>query len=88
MAFCLFFTLLAVVFFFIRLPNIGGGHIESGAGSLCFPHMMFGVVGNFMHVGAEVGVGVLLAPLLAAPIPGRRLGCRKLATGCARPAPA
>jgi FHS family L-fucose permease-like MFS transporter len=57
LAFCVVFVALAVVFYFIHLPHIGEGKIESGAGALKHPHVVLGVVAIFMYVGGEVSVG-------------------------------
>ncbi len=57
MMFCVVFVVLAAVFFFIRLPHIGEGHIERGAGALKFPHVVLGIIAIFMYVGGEVAVG-------------------------------
>jgi FHS family L-fucose permease-like MFS transporter len=57
MAFCVIFLVLAVAFFFIRLPHVGEGHVEPGAGALKHPHVVFGVIAIFMYVGGEVSVG-------------------------------
>lgn len=57
LAFCCVFLLLALGFYFIRLPSIGEGRIESGAGALRYPHVVLGVVAIFMYVGGEVSVG-------------------------------
>lgn len=57
LAFCLIFLALAAIFFFIHLPHIGEGHVESGAGALKYPHVVLGVIGIFMYVGGEVSVG-------------------------------
>ena len=57
MAFCVIFLVLAVVFFFIKLPHVGEGHIEGGAGALKHPHVVLGVLAIFMYVGGEVCVG-------------------------------
>lgn len=67
MAFCVIFALLACVFFFVRLPNIGEGHVEPGAGALRFPHVVLGVIGIFMYVGGEVAVGSAIINLLGQP---------------------
>ncbi|MDB6019535.1 MAG: Fucose permease [Pedosphaera sp.] len=56
-AFCAIFLVLAAVFFFIRLPHIGEGHVEPGAGALKHPHVVLGVIAIFMYVGGEVSVG-------------------------------
>ncbi|HSY19014.1 MAG TPA: sugar MFS transporter [Candidatus Acidoferrales bacterium] len=57
MAFCVIFLVLAAIFFFIQLPHIGEGHVESGAGALKHPHVVLGVIAIFMYVGGEVSVG-------------------------------
>ena len=57
LAFCVIFLVLAVIFFFIHLPNIGEGKIERGAGALKYPHVVLGVIAIFMYVGGEVSVG-------------------------------
>ncbi len=57
LAFCIVFVLLAIVFFFIKLPHIGEGKIERGAGALKYPHVVLGIVAIFMYVGGEVAVG-------------------------------
>jgi len=57
LAFSLVFAVLAAIFFFIRLPHIGGGKIERGAGALKHPHVVLGVLAIFMYVGGEVSVG-------------------------------
>ncbi len=57
LAFSLIFLLLAVVFFFIKLPQVGEGKIEPGAGALQHPHVILGVLAIFMYVGGEVSIG-------------------------------
>ncbi len=57
LAFCVIFLVLAGVFWFIRLPHVGEGKIEPGAGALKYPHVVLGVIGIFMYVGGEVAVG-------------------------------
>jgi MFS transporter, FHS family, L-fucose permease len=57
LAFCIIFTVLALVFFFLHLPHVGEGKIESGVGALKYPHVLLGVVAIFMYVGGEVSVG-------------------------------
>lgn len=57
LAFCIIFLVLAGVFFFIRLPHVGEGHVEPGAGALKYPHVVLGVIAIFMYVGGEVAVG-------------------------------
>jgi FHS family L-fucose permease-like MFS transporter len=57
MAFCVIFLVLAAIFFFIRLPHVGEGHVEPGAGALKYPHVVLGMIAIFMYVGGEVSVG-------------------------------
>ena len=57
LAFFTVFVLLAVVFFFIRLPDVGAGKIEPGFAALKFPHVSLGMLAIFMYVGGEVAVG-------------------------------
>jgi MFS transporter, FHS family, L-fucose permease len=57
MAFCLIFVTLAGIFFFIKLPHVGEGHVEPGIGALKYPHVVLGVIAIFMYVGGEVSVG-------------------------------
>lgn len=57
LAFCIVFVALAVIFTFIHLPDVGGGHIEPGAGALKHPHVVLGMLAIFMYVGGEVAVG-------------------------------
>lgn len=65
--FCVVFIVLAGVFFFVRLPHIGEGHIERGAGALKFPHVVLGIVAIFMYVGGEVSVGSAIINFLGQP---------------------
>ncbi|MGN6553989.1 MAG: sugar MFS transporter [Verrucomicrobiota bacterium] len=67
LAFCIIFLLLAVAFYFIRLPHIGEGHIEPGAGALKYPHVVLGVLAIFMYVGGEVSVGSAIISFLGQP---------------------
>jgi FHS family L-fucose permease-like MFS transporter len=57
MTICVTFLVLAAVIFFIRLPHVGEGHVEPGAGALKYPHVVLGVIAIFMYVGGEVSVG-------------------------------
>jgi FHS family L-fucose permease-like MFS transporter len=57
LAFCIVFTILALIFFFLHLPHVGEGKIEPGVGALKYPHVLLGVVAIFMYVGGEVSVG-------------------------------
>lgn len=55
--------LLAVVFALARLPRIrhdAGAAIASGASILRHRHLVFGTVGIFLYVGAEVSIGSFL----------------------------
>lgn len=67
LVFCLIFLVLAGVFFFIKLPHIGEGHVESGAGALKYPHVVLGVIAIFMYVGGEVSVGSAIINFLGQP---------------------
>jgi FHS family L-fucose permease-like MFS transporter len=67
LAFCIVFTALAVVFYFVRLPHIGGGKIEKGMGALRHPHVALGALGIFMYVGGEVSVGSAIINFLGQP---------------------
>jgi FHS family L-fucose permease-like MFS transporter len=64
LAFCLIFLALAGVFFFIRLPHVGEGHVEPGAGALRYPHVVLGVIAIFMYVGGEVAIGSIIISFL------------------------
>jgi len=44
-------------FFSVRLPHVGEGHVEPGAGALKHPHVVLGMMAIFMYVGGEVSVG-------------------------------
>ena len=67
LAFSIAFLILAAVFFFVRLPHIGEGKIERGAGALKFPHVVLGIVAIFMYVGGEVSVGSSIINFLGQP---------------------
>lgn len=67
LAFCIIFLVLAAVFFFIRLPHVGEGKVERGAGALKYPHVVLGVIGIFMYVGGEVSVGSAIINFLHDP---------------------
>jgi FHS family L-fucose permease-like MFS transporter len=64
LAFCAVFLILAVIFFVIRLPHVGEGEIQRGAGALKYPHVVLGAVAIFMYVGGEVSVGSSLINFL------------------------
>lgn len=67
MVFCGIFLVLAAIFFFIKLPHVGEGRIEPGAGALKYPHVVLGVIGIFMYVGGEVSVGSAIINYLGQP---------------------
>ena len=64
LAFCIVFLVLAGIFYFIHLPHIGEGKIDRGAGALKHPHVVLGIIGIFMYVGAEVSVGSVIINFL------------------------
>ena len=65
--FCVVFLVLAAVFFFVRLPHVGEGKIERGAGALKFPHVVLGMIAIFMYVGGEVSIGSSIINFLGQP---------------------
>ncbi|MHB8336272.1 MAG: sugar MFS transporter [Ignavibacteriaceae bacterium] len=65
--FSIVFLILAGIFFFVRLPHIGEGKIEKGAGALKFPHVVLGIIAIFMYVGGEVSVGSSIINFLGQP---------------------
>lgn len=69
LVFCVVFVLLAVAFWFIRLPAIQGGPGETphGMGALKVPHVRLGIVAIFMYVGGEVSVGSAIISFLGQP---------------------
>jgi len=67
LAFFLVFLLLAVIFFFVRLPDVSEGKIEPGFAALKFPHVDLGIVAVFMYVGGEVAVGSSIINFLGQP---------------------
>jgi FHS family L-fucose permease-like MFS transporter len=67
LTFCIVFIALAVVFYFVHLPHVGGGKIERGAGVLKHPHVALGALGIFMYVGGEVAVGSAIINFLGQP---------------------
>ena len=67
LAFCIVFTLLAAIFFFIHLPHVGEGKIEASAGALKYPHVVLGIIAIFMYVGGEVSVGSSIINFLGQP---------------------
>jgi len=66
-AFCIIFLVLAAIFFFIHLPQVGEGKVERGAGALKYPHVVLGVIAIFMYVGGEVSVGSAIINFLGQP---------------------
>ena len=67
LAFCIIFTVIAVIFFFLHLPHIGEGKIEPGIGALKFPHVVLGMGAIFMYVGGEVSVGSQIIKFFGQP---------------------
>jgi FHS family L-fucose permease-like MFS transporter len=67
LAFCIVFLILAAIFFFVRLPDIGEGKIEPGFAALKFPHVDLGILAIFMYVGGEVAVGSSIINFLGQP---------------------
>ena len=65
--FCVAFLIIAAVYFLIYLPHVGEGKIESGIGSLRYPHVVLGVLAIFMYVGGEVSVGSAIINFLGQP---------------------
>src|SRR5437763_331679 len=66
-AFFLVFLVLAVIFFFVRLPDVSEGKIERGFAALKFPHVDLGMLAIFMYVGGEVAVGSSIINFLGQP---------------------
>jgi len=67
MMFCGIFILLAVIFYFIHLPNISEEKIEKGAGALHYPHLVLGILAIFLYVGGEVAIGSAIISFLGQP---------------------
>src|SRR5205085_1227787 len=67
LAFFLVFLVLAVIFFFVRLPDVSEGKIERGFAALKFPHVDLGMLAIFMYVGGEVAVGSSIINFLGQP---------------------
>src|SRR3954463_6675494 len=65
--FFLVFVALAVMFFFVRLPDVSEGRIEPGFAALKFPHVDLGIIAIFMYVGGEVSVGSSIINFLGQP---------------------
>lgn len=65
--FCIVFLILAGFFWLTRLPHVGEGRVESGIGSLKYPHVALGVVAIFMYVGGEVSIGSAIINFLGQP---------------------
>jgi len=66
LAFCIVFALLALAFFFIRLPNVqtSEGKVAGGRGALRFLHVKLGILAIFLYVGGEVAVGSTIVSFL------------------------
>jgi MFS transporter, FHS family, L-fucose permease len=67
LAFCIVFAVLAAIFYFVHLPDIGEGKIEPGFAALKFPHVDLGMLAIFMYVGGEVAVGSSIINFLGQP---------------------
>ena len=67
MMFSAILAVLAMAFFFVRLPHIGEGKIERGAGALKYPHVVLGIFAIFCYVGGEISVGSLIISFLHQP---------------------
>lgn len=67
LAFGIVFAVLAVIFFFVRLPDIDEGKIEPGFAALKFPHVDLGMLAIFLYVGGEVAVGSSIINFLGQP---------------------
>jgi FHS family L-fucose permease-like MFS transporter len=67
LAFFLVFLLLAIIFFFIRLPDVSEGEVDPGFAALKFPHVDLGIIAIFMYVGGEVAVGSSIINFLRQP---------------------
>lgn len=67
LAFGIVFAILALIFFFVRLPDIEEGKIEPGFAALKFPHVDLGILAIFMYVGGEVAVGSSIINFLGQP---------------------
>jgi FHS family L-fucose permease-like MFS transporter len=66
-AFFLVFVLLALIFFFIRLPDVSAGKVEAGFEAVKFAHVDLGIIAIFMYVGGEVAVGSSIINFLGQP---------------------
>jgi FHS family L-fucose permease-like MFS transporter len=66
-AFFLVFVLLALIFFFIRLPDVSAGKVEAGFDAVKFAHVDLGIIAIFMYVGGEVAVGSSIINFLGQP---------------------
>jgi FHS family L-fucose permease-like MFS transporter len=67
LAFCIVFTVLAAIFYFVHLPDTGEGKVEPGFAALKFPHVDLGMLAIFMYVGGEVAVGSSIINFLGQP---------------------
>ncbi|MFL6590465.1 MAG: sugar MFS transporter [Chthoniobacterales bacterium] len=66
-ALLLVFILLAVIFFFVRLPDVNEGKVEPGFAAFKFRHVDLGIIAIFMYVGGEVAVGSSIINFLGQP---------------------
>ncbi len=59
------FLVLALIIKFAHLPRFTNqGDIETGAGALKYPQLVFGMIAIFMYVGGEVSIGSILISFL------------------------
>lgn len=60
------FLLLAIVFYFIKLPRFNNDEIiTKGVPALKYRHLVLGMIAIFMYVGAEVSIGSIMISFLA-----------------------
>jgi FHS family L-fucose permease-like MFS transporter len=61
MIFSAIFLLMAIIFRFIKLPDMTSGEkTETGLGALRYRHLVLGMIAIFLYVGAEVSIGSML----------------------------
>lgn len=63
-------VILATVFAYLKLPNIqndNDGEAGNYSAVLKYPHLVFGAVGIFVYVGAEVAIGSFLVNFFSLP---------------------
>ena len=63
-------VILAAVFAYLKLPNIqndNDGEAGNYSAVLKYPHLVFGAIGIFVYVGAEVAIGSFLVNFFSLP---------------------